>query len=79
MADVTGHRAQTDGFFADGGFDFEFRGALGRVAYGLDAGELLATAARIIDGDRQPGSTSGRRRRDGWSRARMRASPPGTP
>lgn len=53
MADVTGYRAQTDGFFADGGFDFEFRCALGRVAYGLDAGELLSTAARITDGDQQ--------------------------
>ena len=40
-------------FFADEDFDFEFRNALGGAAYGVgDAGLWLATASRIVDGDR---------------------------
>ncbi|PZQ47499.1 MAG: dipeptidyl aminopeptidase [Rhodovulum sulfidophilum] len=39
-------------FFTDPGFDFETRIALGAVRYGLaEAGEVLATAATITDGD----------------------------
>ena len=41
-------------FFSDKDFDFEFRDALGGTAYGVgDPGMWLATAARIVDGDRQ--------------------------
>ena len=41
-------------FFADPDFDFEFRDALGATAYGVgDVGLWLATAARIVDGDRE--------------------------
>ncbi|GAA4879533.1 alpha/beta hydrolase family protein [Actinomycetospora straminea] len=41
-------------FFADPDFDFEFRDALGAAAYGVgDVGLWLATAARIVDGDRE--------------------------
>jgi hypothetical protein len=40
-------------FFSDPDFDFEFRDALGATAYGVgDPGLWLATAARIVDGDR---------------------------
>ena len=40
------------GFFADRGFDFETRVVLGQATYGsADAGEVLATIARIEDGN----------------------------
>jgi hypothetical protein len=40
-------------FFTDPDFDFEFRTALGATAHGVgDPGMWLATAARIVDGDR---------------------------
>lgn len=41
-------------FFSDPVFDFEFRDALGATTYGVgDVGLWLATAARIVDGDRE--------------------------
>ncbi len=44
----------TDRFFTDPTFDFEFRDALGATAYGVgDPGMWLATARKIVDGDRQ--------------------------
>jgi hypothetical protein len=50
---ATGSRALTEGFFADPDFDFETRMALGSTAYGVgDPGIVLATVARIVDGDR---------------------------
>ncbi len=61
MTDTAAHhsagRVGVDGvvraFFTDPDFDFEFRCALGATAYGVgDPGMWLATAARIVDGDR---------------------------
>jgi len=47
-----GNTVFTSGFFADDGFDFETRIALGHAAYGAaDAGEVLATIAGIEDGN----------------------------
>jgi hypothetical protein len=43
----------TSGFFVDADFDFEARIALGATAYGVDdPGGVLATFARVQDGDR---------------------------
>ena len=51
---VTDVPADTDRFFTDDTFDFEFRDALGATAYGVgDPGMWLATARQIVDGDRQ--------------------------
>jgi hypothetical protein len=50
---TSGSRVLLDGFFADPDFDYETRLALGLTAYGVgDVGLVLATAARITDGDR---------------------------
>jgi hypothetical protein len=47
-------RTSGGGFFADPDFDFEARLSLGAVACGIgDAGLVLATLDRIVDGDRQ--------------------------
>ena len=47
-------RALQGGFFADPDFDYDARLALGATACGLgDAGLVLATIDRIVDGDRQ--------------------------
>lgn len=47
-----GNKVFSSGFFADAGFDFETRIALGHAAYGAaDPGEVLATIARIENGD----------------------------
>jgi hypothetical protein len=52
-------------FFTDADFDFEFRNALGATAYGVgDPGMWLATAARIVDGDRQSWFTAWSERAD---------------
>ncbi|MCC6196224.1 MAG: dipeptidyl aminopeptidase, partial [Burkholderiales bacterium] len=49
---MSGNSIFASGFFADGGFDFETRIALGHAPYGAaDAGEVLATIAAIRDGD----------------------------
>ncbi len=49
---MSGNTVFTSGLFADKGFDFETRIALGHAAYGAaDPGEVLATIARIEDGD----------------------------
>jgi 3-hydroxyacyl-CoA dehydrogenase, C-terminal domain len=51
-AAATGSRAVVDGFFANQSFDYGIRIVLGATAYGVgDAGTVLATAARIADGD----------------------------
>jgi hypothetical protein len=48
----TGSRVLLQGFFADPSFDYGIRNVLGATAYGVgDVGTVLATAARIIDGD----------------------------
>jgi hypothetical protein len=47
-------RTLQGGFFADPDFDYDARLALGAAACGLgDAGLVLATLDRIVDGDRQ--------------------------
>ena len=49
---ATGSHVLEDGFFADRSFDYGIRIALGATAYGVgDVGTVLATAARITDGD----------------------------
>jgi hypothetical protein len=49
---ATGSRALVEGFFANRSFDHGIRAALGAMAYRVgDAGMVLATAARITDGD----------------------------
>jgi hypothetical protein len=48
----TGSRVLLQGFFTDPSFDYGIRNVLGATAYGVgDVGTVLATAARIIDGD----------------------------
>jgi hypothetical protein len=52
-------------FFADADFDYAFRCALGATGYGAgDLGMWLATAARIVDGDRQSWFTAWSERAD---------------
>jgi hypothetical protein len=47
---LTGRTVFTRGFFRDSGLDFMTRIALGRAAHGAsDAGEVLATVARVKD------------------------------
>jgi len=49
---ATGSRVLVQGFFATPSFDYGIRIALGAAAYGVgDVGTVLATAARITDGD----------------------------
>jgi len=49
---MAGNNVFASGFFADDGFDFETRIALGHAAYGAaDTGEVLATIAGIEDGN----------------------------
>jgi hypothetical protein len=49
---TSGARALVDGFFANRSFDYGVRISLGAAAYGVgDVGTVLATAARITDGD----------------------------
>jgi hypothetical protein len=49
---ATGSRALLDGFFANRSFDYVTRLMLGATTSGVgDAGMVLATVARITDGD----------------------------
>jgi hypothetical protein len=51
---VTKEITLSGGFFADTDFDFDARLALGAAACGIgDTGLVLATLARVVDGDRQ--------------------------